>query len=236
MTNHYDTCAVCGVAINQLPGRGKARKYCGSSCQEKARKDREEVRVYSPCIVDGCDRPAVRVGAQMCESHYMRQRRSGTTDYVGYAIHGDLEHSGGYVLQEAPGHPRSLGGHRAYQHRVVFTNAYGEGPFKCHWCGKEVTWSDMHVDHLDADKKNNDVSNLVASCPVCNQQRGHDRMMKTLRSKSGITIRGETKTLNEWANQYGITRHAIKLRLKAGWSEERAITEPRGVFGPKRHG
>lgn len=235
MTGIYDTCPECGVAITHQPGRGKARKYCGLTCKNKAKSERESARSLAVCCVVGCENKAVRVGAQMCESHYMRQRRNGTTDFVGHEIHGDLEHSGGYVLQAAPGHPRALGGHRAYQHRVVFTDAHGEGPFKCHWCGNSVTWSDMHVDHLDADKKNNDINNLVASCPVCNQQRGHDRMMETLRAKSGITLNGTTKTLNEWASEYGITRNAIILRMKQGWSVERAITVPRGNHGPKTH-
>ena len=235
MTGVYDTCAECGAAIAHQKGRGKARKYCSCSCQTQAAERRASEKVFSVCVVDGCSKPAVRVGHQMCEHHYMRQRRNGTTDYIGHKIPGDLEHSGGYIMQAAPGHPRSLGSHRAYQHRVVFTDEYGEGPFNCHWCGKTVTWADMHVDHLDSDKQNNDVGNLVASCPICNQQRGHERLMMTLRAKTGVTIDGVTKTLNEWAKHYGIARQSIILRIRAGWTAERAITEPRGIFGPKCH-
>ena len=235
MTGIYDTCAVCGNAITHQPGRGKARKYCGEACQDKANKTRLDNRAFAQCSVEGCSNDAVRVGHQMCERHYMRARRNGTTEFVGNVIPGDLPHTGGYLMQAAPGHPRALGGYRAYQHRVVFTEAHGEGPFNCHWCGVVVTWSDMHVDHLDADKQNNDINNLVASCPVCNQQRGHERMMTTLRANTGVAILGATKTLNEWAAQYGITRASIVSRIKAGWSVERAVTEPKGKTGPARH-
>jgi hypothetical protein len=41
-----------------------------------------------------------------------------------------------------------------------------------------------------------------------------------------ITFKGETKTLPQWAEQYGIYREVIRKRLKAGWSVERALLTP----------
>ena len=41
-----------------------------------------------------------------------------------------------------------------------------------------------------------------------------------------LTHQGETKMLAEWAEETGIGRSTIHLRLKAGWSTERALTEP----------
>lgn len=233
MAGIYDTCAECGVSMTHPAGRGKARKYCSDECQVKAAAKREAVRNLAQCCVDGCDKPATRVGAKMCERHYVRQHRNGTTKYVGNVIPGNRKHSGGYVLQAAPGHPRALGGYRAYQHRVVFTDKHGEGPFNCHWCDAVVTWSDMHVDHVDSDPTNNAIENLVASCADCNQRRGHEKIRATMRARYGITIDGETRTLNEWAAKAGISRSSIVARLKAGWEPKRAVFEPRGKFGPK---
>jgi len=39
-----------------------------------------------------------------------------------------------------------------------------------------------------------------------------------------ITHNGQTKTLGEWADQYGINRQTLGKRLDAGWSMERALS------------
>lgn len=44
-----------------------------------------------------------------------------------------------------------------------------------------------------------------------------------------ITANGETKTVLEWAAALGITTRSVRLRLQAGWDEERAVTTPPGV-------
>lgn len=185
------------------------------------------------CSVDGCDMEANRKGAGLCEKHYMRQRRNGTTKTQYERAEEFSIHSHGYVLAKAKGHVLSRGGARAYAHRLAFYEANGEGPFSCHWCGVRVTWADMHVDHLDDDKKNNDPRNLVSSCPVCNQQRGHHKQVATNRAKTGIEFNGEKLTPNEWASRLGISRPALVFRLKNGWPLERALTEGRGVTGPQ---
>lgn len=234
MAGIYDTCAQCGAPMVHLPGRGKARKYCGDACQKVANEAMASARVFAPCSVDGCGAKATRVGHGMCEKHYIRQYRNGTTDYIGGAIPGNLIHTGGYVLAPAPGHPRALGGYRAYEHRVVFYDAHGEGPFNCHWCGCIVTWDGMHVDHVDAGRDHNAPDNLVASCPPCNKHRGHEAIRQTMRARYGLTINGKTMTLNEWSAHAGISRSSIVARIKSGWDIERAVFEPRGKFGPKR--
>ena len=233
MNAKYDTCAHCNVAMTHAPGRGKATKYCGADCLSQARAARLASRALPPCTVEGCAKLANRVGLGLCESHYMRLRRNETTEFIGHRAPGNLQHSNGYVVKAAPGHPRALGGYRAYEHRVVFTDAHGEGPFTCHWCQKQVTWSDMHVDHVDADPSNNAIENLVASCPPCNVKRGHQQGRDTWREKVGIELNGEKRTLNEWAALYGISRVSIVARMKRGLSPEDAITRPRGKFGPK---
>lgn len=41
-----------------------------------------------------------------------------------------------------------------------------------------------------------------------------------------LTYNGETKSISEWAYQYGITTCTIYVRLREGLSEEEAITKP----------
>jgi hypothetical protein len=48
-----------------------------------------------------------------------------------------------------------------------------------------------------------------------------------------ITYSGETRTISEWSQTTGVSRQSISNRLKAGWSIERALTEPRGSRGPQ---
>ena len=42
-----------------------------------------------------------------------------------------------------------------------------------------------------------------------------------------ITIDGETHTLSEWSDIYGISTKTIQSRLRYGWSERDAITTPK---------
>jgi hypothetical protein len=121
-----------------------------------------------------------------------------------------------------------------YEHRVVFYDAHGAGPFRCHHCGAQVTWSDMHVDHLNDTPEDNRLGNLVASCPACNQKRGRPKMVASVRKQhAALTAFGRTQTVSEWAREVGISRAALKARVDGGWPLERALSEPRGLFGPR---
>lgn len=193
-----------------------------------------EAYVPSPCCMDGCDRLTRSRNSPYCEMHYQRWWRKGTaSDLVAKPV---LEHTGGYLIDYAPGHPLATDGapRYVYQHRRVYYEANGGGPFSCHHCGKVVSWSDMHVDHLDDDPANNEPPNLVASCPTCNQRRGYNKMTKTRRSQGvQVTAFGRTRCITEWANDLGISRSSVKRRLDMGWPPERAVSEPRGKFGPQ---
>lgn len=188
------------------------------------------------CSAPGCEAHATRVGAVLCEKHYMRRRRNGTYDRRARAK--EMPHSHGYVLEWAKGHP--LDGRvdtmtRVYQHRRVFHDHHGEGPFECHWCSTPVTWDDMHVDHLNAVKHDNRPDNLVASCPACNKARGVEKMTRTHRerSKAKIEWRGEALTVGEWAKRIGISPQSLKWRIDNGWPMDKAMTQGRGPSGPK---
>ncbi|EIU2223833.1 HNH endonuclease [Leclercia adecarboxylata] len=186
------------------------------------------------CSVDGCGLPARANNTPYCEKHYMRVRRHGSTDKLSTLKPGNLTHSGGYVLVNAPTHPLSRNSNRAYEHRVVYHQHHGDGPFSCHWCGIMVTWDDMHVDHLDDCKTNNAESNLVASCALCNQKRGSEKMKATHRNKSHrrYTAHGKTMCLSEWAEYLGISRNSIEYRLKAGWDINKVFSPRIGNSGP----
>ena len=182
------------------------------------------------CKAEGCNDVEKRGRKGYCEKHYMRMYRNGTTADRGPSSY---IHSQGYVVASCKGHPLAKGLTHHYEHRVVFYDAHGAGPFKCQWCGVEVTWSDLHIDHLNDVKNDNRIDNLLPSCPQCNQQRGRHKASGTWAEKTGIEAFGERKTLSQWSRQYGISRAAIQTRIDKGWPVERAISEGRGKCGPK---
>lgn len=188
------------------------------------------------CSVDGCSSDANRVGAGLCEKHYMRLRRRGTTDSVRRPE--KIMHSHGYVLVANDTHPLAEelpSGSRLYEHRVKFYDAYGGGSHECHWCNVVCKFDDMHVDHLNAIKTDNRIKNLVASCPSCNMTRGIEKMKKTMRERGMmIEFKGVRKHVTEWAMDLGISPVSLKNRIRSGWSLERALTEPRGKTGPRK--
>jgi hypothetical protein len=196
--------------------------------------ERTDLEIETMCSVDGCDKPAKPRRNGYCEMHYMRVYRHGTTEKT--VVASPREHSGGYRMVPANGHWLARGDSHVYEHRLVFHQTHGDGPFRCKWCDVEVTWDDMHVDHLDDDKQNNAVDNLAASCPACNQQRGLHKAAATWRSKTGIAAMGTVKTMSEWSRATGLSRSAIAARLKAGMTMDEAVSLPRGKFGPKPNG
>lgn len=185
------------------------------------------------CRVDGCKQEANRVTSGLCEKHYYRLRRTGTTS-LQTKDREPIKHSDGYVLVYDPNHDLRRTSPRQYEHRVIFYEEHGAGPFNCHWCKDRVTWDDMHVDHLNDVRDDNSPTNLVASCPSCNQ--GRARYKTVLASKqraTKITFDGVTKTIPEWAREVGISYNSLRRRISEGWPIERCLTEPRGKSGPQ---
>lgn len=228
-------CVYCGNEIEFEATRGKARKFCDVKCRgkERARRAREALTsgAFEQCRTEGFSKPANRVGAGLCEACYARKRRKGTTRKTQFRY--KRSNQAGYIKVKEPLHTLADSTGTVYEHRFVYHKHNGGGPFECYWCGCCVTWFDMHVDHVDSNVTNNSISNLVASCPLCNQKRGRGKMRNTKRSKGVlITYDGETMCLSEWAKRIEISRTALRARLDSGWPVERALTTPRGNTGP----
>ncbi|WP_160119653.1 HNH endonuclease [Rhodovarius lipocyclicus] len=218
------------------------RNWCGAHYQRYWKHGDPEYVArplnLSGCKVQGCGRQSRSPTAAFCEMHYYRIRRRGDVNPLpARPAKPTRHHTHGYVVEHRPGHAMTTPGspRYAYQHRRVFFDAHGEGPFSCHVCGKDVDYSSMHVDHLDDDRSNNRLSNLAAACPTCNQWRGHDKVVAALRAKPGVLVefQGERLSRAQWAARIGISRNALAARLLSGWSLERALTEGRGKTGPK---
>ena len=228
-------CECCGIGFTYEIGRGKDRKYCSDKCQFEVRRRvvEDQKTTLKECKTENCNNKANRIGAGLCEACYGRLRRRGTVEFK--SIPYKTTQSAGYLRLRERDHCLTDSTGSVYEHRFVYHKHFGEGPFNCNWCGKVVTWFDMHVDHLDDNVTNNDISNLVASCPVCNQHRGREKMKRTARANGvQLTFNGKTMCVSEWAREIGIKVSALQFRLKnEDWSLERCLTTPKGNTGPK---
>lgn len=82
-------------------------------------------------------------------------------------------------------HPLSYVGGQVAEHRRVLFDSIGPGAHPCHWCQTEVTWQvkqynrrgNLVVDHVDGDRWNNALENLVPSCGRCNSRRAMEYKM-----------------------------------------------------------
>ena len=216
-----------------LPSR--ARKYFGSfgdGCKAAGLISITDKPKHESCTVDGCQTKVRSARATLCHMHYARLGRTGTTDLNPKEVIDEKLTSNGYVTIPANGHPLAHNS-RVYEHRAVYYNQHGIGPFNCYWCDTRITWDDLHIDHLDDVKTNNQIANLVASCPTCNMTRGSAKMKKAMQAKGiNLTFNGVTKHISEWAQDLGISRVSLRNRIEK-WTLEKALTTPRGRYGPK---
>jgi len=75
---------------------------------------------------------------------------------------------------------------RQFEHRIILRAVIGDEPHPCHWCNRILTWGvDLHVDHVNGDKLDNDPHNIVPCCQPCNNRRA-----RNLRPLKACCLRG----------------------------------------------
>lgn len=177
------------------------------------------------CSVDGCENYANIKKYQMCEKHYYRIRRNGTLELKDIKAKETIINSNGYIKDLDRIHPLADSTGYVYRHRKV---VYDSNPLMiCVHCGKSQTWETCHVDHLDDDILNNELSNLGVSCPLCNQKRGYEKIKKKQRNNYAIhEYKGEILCLSEWAERLNIPRTVLSWRLKHWQNKDDVFSKP----------
>ena len=76
---------------------------------------------------------------------------------------------------------------------------------------------------------------LPERCPSCGRRTWNN--LDGRRHNQPYTVRGKTQTLSAWANDLGVTTHALKARLKSGMPVEQALSKGDRRFADqkKRH-
>jgi hypothetical protein len=223
-------CAVVGSKRFRDANVDRVREY--AIRYKPRRKPRiNKITWDTVCSVQGCSVLVRSKRSDLCNTHYFRKRRSGRTDDPVYARR--YPASNGYIVALRRGHKLANSDGTAYEHRFVYYDLHGEGPFACHWCAKEVTWDTLHIDHLNDVKHDNRGENLVASCAECNIGRGRHKLAAKLRANGiQLTHNGVTKCVSEWARDLKVSPQSMKFRLKSGWDVSRAVTQVKGTTGP----
>lgn len=163
----------CGYCQMAFPSRYD-RAYCSRTCSSRALIVAKPPRECKTCG-QAVQRPIGRgTDRAYCSPACMPKKKN--------AGHG-------YVALACPDHPLANLSGWQFEHRVVLFDAIGAGEHPCHWCGKLLTWEEHYngehglgVDHLDFDRTNNDLSNLVPACRKCNCKR---RRRKTATEDGG---------------------------------------------------
>lgn len=166
-------CKGCGsIFINIIGiGTGKTRLYCTTKCRDKHERIKW-LATLPKCKIPECNRKS-RGRQGLCETHYYRLRRTGSTDDRVLNLYTITE--GGYKAlpkRVYKNHPLACSNGYLLEHRKVLYDKYGDGDQECFWCGTMLTWKQIKGDHLDENKLNNAIDNLVISCNTCNRARG----------------------------------------------------------------
>jgi len=117
------------------------------------------------CSVENWQRK--HCGHGFCQLHLRRKKKNIPLDFEKPKLAKKR-----YKLKYKPTHPLCDKLGRVLEHRMVLYDDVFGSNLPCFWCGKELYWKkNLCVDHLNHDRHDNRLKNLVPSCNSCNAGR-----------------------------------------------------------------
>lgn len=173
-----------------------ARGFC-SAHYSSYRKTGRLAKLQYPdkCAVEDCNNKYSANG--YCTLHDQRIKIHGSIDgdpNRNKPGEGTLLETG-YWADHDKSHPLARRNGMVLRHRKLLFDKIGPGWHQCYWCDDKIKWTvgfttlkdqPIVVDHVNGDKQDNDLDNLVASCIPCNTGRRHLAFILKKKIKSAL--------------------------------------------------
>lgn len=169
-------CAICGRCFD-VPLRSKTRKTCSRDCDLALKKEKAQNRRRAeiPCEVCGSFFPPQRTRTKTC-SPACRSVLLSWNNRTGKLDASRAARDSGYP--------------RGWKGLARFVRTRDQN--RCRLCGQRPLNRNCSVHHIDYNKKNSSVMNLVCLCDECHGRTNHDRgkwqgLLEDMMRKSNIT-------------------------------------------------
>lgn len=128
-----------------------------------------------------------------------------------------------YCRMRAYCYDKKSGQYENYGGRGIYVCAEWRGHLEafCAWVDHQFPTGKIPPG-LQIDRKDNDGPYSPENCRFVT----HQEQQNNKRDNRPITFDGRTQNLAQWAREKGMSKHCLYIRLKHGWSVERAITTP----------
>lgn len=156
---------LCSIEGCEKPADRKGGLCQMHSWRLRFHGDVHYVRPKVLCSFPDCGRE--HDGHGLCALHLLRQKKGIPLTYERPKLATKR-----YKIRRMPHHPLANALGRVYEHRAVFYDAVFGSRVPCFWCAAPLEWGvNLCVDHLNHDRHDNSLTNLVPSCNSCNAGR-----------------------------------------------------------------
>lgn len=153
---------------------------------------KEALQPPGVCEIEGCEKTKRSRKARLCPMHYHREYRHGDVEAKPITIKTGTPRL--YQSEYFPDHPLASKHGKVYVHRRVLFDSIGLGWHRCHWCQASIKWGRrgdanvLVVDHVNGNKGDNRLDNLVPCCLSCNSARAAAERRKVLQENGAWSV------------------------------------------------
>lgn len=208
-------CAACQQPFTSTPrDQGRSRKYCSVACSHIGRRASTSL-VCPRCGKSFEVKPAMARNRTYCSYRCLFLKHGGS---------GTPEHRIWKGMHQRCGNPNTIG----------WKDYGGRGISVCQqWESFPQFLADMgprpssshSLDRIDVNGNYEPGNVRWASTAAQGTNRRNNRL---------LTYQGRTQTITEWAGETGINLGTLRDRLEAGWTVDRALTQPAGKQGKRQ--